>query len=279
MTKLPVVAAVTNYNMAAELERLLPQVVKQGYDAIFVLDDASSDNSRAVVSKFKDVMFVAGKTNKGAGANRNRIIKALTYDALIHFLDADVILETEHTADLVRKVAPDKPFGFVGGLIKSRSGKQHVWNYGSGAGLRSGLGAQLQTIVAGPLLDHNPKAAARLRRVFKKLLAYWPDPSVPPKRCLAYWCAEANMVMRSDIFAQLGGYDENLRETEILELAMRMQRQGLPCYFDPRISVVHTEGKVRFYNRDVVKLKELLRAARQYGLLKWIVADGAPKAK
>lgn len=276
MPKLPVVAAIANYNMAKELEHLLPQVVGQGYDEIFVLDDASTDNSREVVGRFKGVRFVAGKVNKGAGANRNRIIGALKHDALVHLLDADVDLETQNTAELVRKVAPAEPFGFVGGLIKNPSGLQNVWNYGTGVGFRSSLAAQMQSIIQ-PLLIKNPKRAIWIRRRFKNFLAGWPDPLAKPVRKEVYWNAEANMVVRSDIFASFGGFDESFRETEILDLAMRMHQRGLPCYFDPLLSVSHREGKVRLYNRDILKAKEMLRVGNQYGWLRWFTSDGRAK--
>lgn len=262
MSDLPVVAAITNYNMAKELEKLLPQVVKQGYDQVFVLDDASTDNSREVVKKFPDVKLVAGKTNKGAGANRNRIITALDHQALIHFLDADVLLETEKTADLVRKVTPDEPFGFVSGLIKNPEGGQWVWNYGPRLGLRSDTGAQIQLLV-GSMMHKNPGRAKRIRHKFSRLVSGWPNPFEKPTRREIYWAAEANMVFRSDIFAQFGGFDESLRETEILELAIRMHRQGLRRYFDPRLIVVHTVGKVREYNRNAKKFKEYAKTTRK----------------
>ncbi len=276
MPRFPVVAAITNYNMAAELEHLLPQVVKQGYDAVFVLDDASTDNSREVVRKFEGVQFVAGKTNKGAGANRNRIIDALDNDSLVHFLDADVVLETENTAELVRQVAPAEPFGFVGGLINNPSGLQSVWNYGSGVGLRSEIAAEIQLLVEMQLPKH-PERAAWLRRRFRAMLADWPDPLTKPARRRVYWNAEANMVVRSDIFGDLGGFDESIRETEILGLAMRMQNQDLKCYFDPLLSVRHTEGKVRKYNRSLVKAKEMVAISWRYGFFKWLKSDGKPK--
>ena len=48
--ELPVVAAIPNYNMGEHLRRLLPQVLAQHYDAVFVLDDASTDESADVVA-------------------------------------------------------------------------------------------------------------------------------------------------------------------------------------------------------------------------------------
>lgn len=267
MPKLPVVAAITNYNMAKELERLLPQVVKQGYDEIFVLDDGSRDNSRDVAARFEGVKVVAGETNKGAGGNRNRIIGELKQVCLIHFLDADVDLETGNTAELVRKVAPEEPFGFVGGLVKTKAGQPMAWNYGAGPWLSSSFGSQVQF-----LTFHRQDGLARATRLlFKKLLADWPDPKAPPKRRQVYWCAEANIVFRSDIFKEMGGFDENYRETEILEFALRCHNRGLKSYFDPRLSVRHTEGKVREYNRDALKVKELIRTSRKLGFRRWLL--------
>ena len=275
MPKLPVVAVIANYNMAKQLEKLLPQVVKQGYDQIFVLDDASTDNSQQVVKRFKDVKLVAGKTNKGAGANRNRIIKALDYTALIHFLDADVLLETEKTAELVRQVAPNEPFGFISGLITDLRGNQWAWNYGPRIGLRADLGAQVQLLV-GSMLPKHPQGAKRIRQRFARLLSGWPNLFEKPVRREIYWAAEANLVVRSDIFAEFGGFDESLRETEILDLAIRMQQKNLKRYFDPRLVVQHTAGKVREYNRTTKKIGEYARTNRAYGLTNWLLSRDKP---
>ena len=273
MKQMPVVAAIANYNMAAELRQLLPQVLRQGYDRIFVLDDASTDKSREVVENFGGaVTFVAGSTNKGAGGNRNRIIEVLDQPSLVHFLDADVRLETEHTAALVHKLTPQVPFGFVVGLTKSPNGLQNAWNYGPRIGLKSDLGSLVRAYIIEPQLAAHPARARKLSRLFGGLLAGWPDPLAEPRRQEVYWGIEQNIVMRSDIFEQLGGFDEDLRETEILSLAIRMHRQGLPCYFDPRLSIVHTEGDVRPYRRDIVKVKELYRTARKYGIRNWLVS-------
>jgi glycosyltransferase involved in cell wall biosynthesis len=57
--QLPVVAAIPNFNMADSLRRLIPQVMAQCYDAVYVLDDASTDHSFDVVNEFgSDVTMV-----------------------------------------------------------------------------------------------------------------------------------------------------------------------------------------------------------------------------
>ena len=270
MRKLPVVAAIPNFNMATELERLLPQLIDQGYADIFVLDDASTDHSREVIKDFgNSVTLIVGEKNVGAGANRNRIIEALGYDALIHFMDADVVLESENAANLVRDIMPSGPVGFVGGLAKTREGRQSVWNYGPRPSLRNYVGSIVQARI-GSLLATDKQAASRLRNKHAKLLTDWPNPLSEPTRREVYWNIEQNLVIASTTFAQLGGFDESLRETEISELAIRMHKLGLKNYFDPRLAVRHTEGQVRTYNRLISKNIEGFKIAHKHGFLNWL---------
>jgi Glycosyl transferase family 2 len=71
----PVIAAIPNYNIADNLRILRPQVLAQGYDAVFALDDASTDHSVDVLNEFRDeVKLVGSLENRGVGANRNQII-------------------------------------------------------------------------------------------------------------------------------------------------------------------------------------------------------------
>lgn len=270
MNKLPVVAAIANYNMATELANLLPQVSQQGYSDIFVLDDASTDYSREVVESFSnEVHFVAGDKNKGAGANRNRIIEALGYDALIHFLDADINLESEGTAELVQEVIPNGDFGFVGGLAKSPTGLQNVWNYGPRQSLRNDIGAQIIARIE-PLLTENPARVAKIRNRYSDLLSGWPDPLNEPVRRQVFWNIEQNLVMNSSTFKTLDGFDESLREHEIQDLAIRLSHLGLISYFDPLISIVHTEGQVRNYNRKLAMMSAEFHIIRKHGLIDYI---------
>ncbi|HEX2213020.1 MAG TPA: glycosyltransferase family A protein, partial [Mycobacterium sp.] len=103
---LPVVAAIPNYNMGRHLRLLLPQVLERGYDRIYVLDDGSTDDSVDVVEGFNGaVKLVRSAQNQGCTANRNQIIDHVGDDELIHFIDADMDLETPEAAAVAREVA------------------------------------------------------------------------------------------------------------------------------------------------------------------------------
>src|ERR1700733_10790058 len=103
--KSPVVAAIPNFNMAESLRRLIPQVLAQRYDGVYVLDDASTDHSVDVVNHFgSDVRMVRSPENRGAGANRNQIIDHIGEEVIIHFIDADMDLKTPETPSVARQL-------------------------------------------------------------------------------------------------------------------------------------------------------------------------------
>lgn len=67
---LPVIAAIPHYNMAPSASSLISQTLEQGYDQVYVLDDASQpDHIDNLADTFgSDITIVRGETNAGAGA-------------------------------------------------------------------------------------------------------------------------------------------------------------------------------------------------------------------
>ena len=132
---LPVVAVIPNDNMGDNLGKLLPEVLAQRYDCVFVLDDASTDHSLDVIRGFNDeVKLVRSPENRGAGANRNHIIDHIADGVLIHFIDADMDLATAEIPAVAREVVgryADRGVGLVGGLIRQLDGGQFPYNYGA----------------------------------------------------------------------------------------------------------------------------------------------------
>lgn len=270
--KLPIVAAIPNYNMAESLRSLLPSLIEQGYDHIYVLDDASTDNSRDVVSQFGNmVTFVAGSINKGAGAARNLIIGATTEPAIIHFLDADVRLETQHSPRTISQLfATDEPIGFIGGLVKTLDGRQSYWNYGERQTFASMINSWGQSFLES-IGHRHPKLETAIRR-YRLLpgLSLRPDPTRPPVRTTTFWVSEANFMIRSDVFEKLGGFDETIREHDIQALAIHAQEAGFINYFDPSIAVTHLAVNVRQYFRLGVTVRTEAYLAKKYGLTTWL---------
>jgi GT2 family glycosyltransferase len=268
----PVVAAIPNYNMADNLRRLLPQILAQNYDKVFVLDDVSTDHSSEVVSEFgDDVKLVRNRQNGGAGANRNQIIDHVDDDAIIHFVDADMELRTAEIPTVAREVCAryaDRGVGMIGGLVSRLNGMQEPHNYGAVFSLWGGLGSGV------PLLIYSIRERQRLARAVQRVTAPmtkgWPKLLEQPAAEPAYWVHEGNMLVKSKVFRAVGGYDPNLRSHEIQDLAIRLEKIGVKRQFDPSIKVVHYHIDVRGKNRSQWSRDAVQYLVRKHGLWRWL---------
>ena len=270
MNKLPIVAAVPNYNMGQQLNPLLRVLMEHGYDDIYVLDDASTDDSRDVTRSISsDIHFVAGSENKGAGGNRNRIIPVLGHEAIVHFIDADMDPTCNQMADRVKEALPSSQFGFIGGLINDLNGRQMVYNFGPRQSLRNDISSMMHLGLYA-LGNKKPDLEASLRDKYANILQGWPDTSKPPQRQKAFWTAEANLVVNSRLFSLLDGFDESLRDHEIQDLAIRMDKLGLERTFDPILSATHTAAQVREGDRNFAMFRAEAAIARKHGIRNWI---------
>lgn len=262
-----VIAAIPNYNMADYLEKTLPAVLKQGYNHVYVLDDASTDSSRAVVERLGDarVTFVPSRVNTGAGGARNRVLPYCDDDTLIHFLDADVELVSTQNPATIRRLYRQYPdIAFLGGTILDASGRQSPWNYGPRQTLGTAISAGLVTLSL-----HLPEV---LRKRLEPVFYNRPRLSRPNKQRYIHWAAEANIVISAGTLRRLGGFDESIREHDIQPVANQAQHHGLRALYIPELSVKHLNGTVRQYNRFSKMVAAQLYIAWHYGgLLRWLL--------
>lgn len=270
--KMPVVAAIPNYNMGDNLNRLLPQVLAQGYDDVYVLDDASTDDSAEVVRQFGgDVKFVRSPRNQGAGANRNQIIDCVDDDTLIHFVDADMELHTDRIPETAREVFAryaHRGVGLVGGLVCRHDGVQEPHNYGAVFSAWGGLTSGLPVMI--DRLRDKPRIASAAQRFAAPLMKDWPNILATPAPAPAYWLHEGNMLVGSGVLRSLGGYDPALRCHETQDLAIRMEKRGIGRQFDPEIKVVHLHIDVRGKNRNRWANRAVRQLIRKHGLMRWL---------
>jgi N-acetylglucosaminyl-diphospho-decaprenol L-rhamnosyltransferase len=240
-----------------------------------VLDDGSTDDSVEVVTAFGgDVTLVRSAQNQGCTANRNQIIDHVSDDELIHFIDADMDLQTTETPTVAREVVAryaDTGVGLIGGLVSRTDGSQELDNYGAVFSLWGNSTALVQLMID-RLRTTKPPLARALRKAMAPLMTQWPNILEPPAPAPAYWVHEGNMLVRSELFKAVGGYDPALREHEIQDLAIRLDRIGVRRYFDPSIKVVHREVDVRGHNRQRSVNKAALYLLRKHGLFRFCTA-------
>ncbi len=270
---LPVVAAVPNYNMGDSLRRLLPQLLDQGYDRIFVLDDASNDDSAEAVGEFGDkVTFVASPVNRGAGANRNQILEHVDDATLIHFVDADMDLLTRGTAAVARDLAAryaGRGVGVIGGLVCRVDGSQEPHNFGPLFSLRRGWASGLPLLL--DALRGMPRLAGALRRVTAAPLRYWPDVLGEPRPASVGFVHEGNMLVHAGALRTVGGYEVTLREHEAQELSLRLEGHRIKRQFDPAIKVIHHYVDVRGRGRFRKQLDAVVFIIRRHGFLGFLI--------
>lgn len=272
VNQLPVVAAIPNFNMAESLRRLIPQVLAQGYDGVFVLDDASTDHSIDVVSEYgNDVRMVRSAQNRGAGANRNQIIDQVGDDAIIHFIDADMDLKTAEAPSVARQVIhhyADRGVGVIGGLVTLADGGQEYCNYGAVFSLWGNASSNLPRLV--DQFKAKPRLAHALSTISGVANSRWPNVLEPPAPAPAYWVHEGNMLISSSLFRSLGGYDAQLRHHEVQDLAIRLARRGVKTQFDPSIHVVHQHIDVRGKSRNKWAREANRYLIRKHGLYRFL---------
>lgn len=269
--RLPVVAAVPNYNMGDYLRRLLPQLLVQGYDRIFVLDDASTDHSVDVVREFRDVTLVRSAINRGASANRNQIIDQVDDSVLIHFIDADMDLKTPNTPVVARQLAAryvDQRVGVIGGLVSRSDGSQEPHNFGPSFSFAATLTSGLPL-----LIDHfrkRPRLAGAIGRLVKPAIKQWPNVLESPIPKQTYWLHEGNMLIYSHVLRSVGGYDASMREHEAQDLSIRLEKMGVKRQFDPTIEVVHHYVDVRGKTRTKNQYEAARYIIRKHGFLRYL---------
>jgi GT2 family glycosyltransferase len=239
MKKLPIIAAVPAYNNADTISELLDELIKQKYDGIFVIDDASSDDTIKVVKSFgSKVKLIEGGQNVGSGANRNRII-GKTPPAIIHFIDADMRLLSKNTPDIIGQIKWPKSAAYIGGMVRNPDGSQNPFNFGPRPHILTGIFQGGLQFVIWLIGRASWPAGKVLRLIFSPLLKGLPNIYINQRPQATYWVAESNMIVKSEEFAKHGGYDPRFRYSEIADFALRIHRKGRHGYFTPNIDVLH----------------------------------------
>lgn len=258
---LPVVAAVPNYNMAHSLQTLIPQLLRQSYDHIYIIDDASTDDSVAVARSFSSqrLTVISLKHNRGAGSARNEVLKYLKNPAIIHFIDADVTILTKDTVQIIRTFPFDSTVGFIGGRIATSTQSESLWNYGPTSSLFSAISSPLYVLTR----------SLNLRFLYP-LFPQRVRPGTTKQVKGMYWVGEANLVIHSDRMRELGGFTEQYREHDIKPMAYHARKKGYTNWYEPRLAVRHNAIKVRPGGRQFRIWFTDYHMSRQYGgLLGW----------
>ena len=106
MTKVSVI--IPAYNEENYIENCLRSLEKQTFKdfEIIVVDDGSTDKTKSMLERFKEVMVLVGK-HAGPGASRNIGAKKAKGEVLV-FVDADMTFDKEYLENLIEPLVNDK---------------------------------------------------------------------------------------------------------------------------------------------------------------------------
>jgi GT2 family glycosyltransferase len=236
--------AIPNYNGLEGLKILLPGLDQLELSAIYLLDDGSTDQSVAYAKKFPRLEVIEGGKNLGPAGNRNRILQEKNLGKLLWFIDADMELISPDAPNAAEKLFEDPTIALVGGQILSMDGKSMYWNYGYDPHPMRDRVANIYGHLA-KKYENNKKVHDFIRRKACKYFFGVEIDSGNHQERVVEWVAEGNFLVRTDVFRQIGGFDENMRYHEGQDLCFRIRQMGRTIKFSPKIVTKHLEIECR----------------------------------
>lgn len=201
---------IPTYNRAHLLCRAIDSVLEQTFSnfELIIVDDASSDNTKEVVSSYKDkrIVYVRNNVNKGAAGARNAGI-AVAKGTYVAFQDSDDVWLPEK---LERQI--DKITSLGGDVVFSK----------------------VQFCDEDNKILPPTHSTALSEGIYRNLLFYGNFIDTP------------TLVCRKSLFSVIGAFDESLNYIEDWDFALRAAKSGASFVYVPEVLVksYHTAGGV-----------------------------------
>lgn len=199
-----VTAIIAVRNGAPTIGSCLDAIAAQSYGvmSVIVIDDASTDDTAAVVRGRRDpsIELIELAENVGPAEARNRALPRVTTD-YIWIVDADCVPAPDCLGHLCA-VLRDPAIGIVGGPN-----------------------------------PQNPSTATYAAAAFDFSNRYLVDPAAPPTD--VPYVVGANMLIRRAVIDKIGYYDPGLRIAEDFDLCVRARQAGWRVVFEPRAISEH----------------------------------------
>jgi N-acetylglucosaminyl-diphospho-decaprenol L-rhamnosyltransferase len=232
---------VVSWNAREHLIACLDRLAVQEPHELIVLDNGSTDGSLELLRERGDLQLIQLE-NPGFGAANNVGAKHARGTYLL-LLNSDCELDDGALATLADFLDSDPRAGIVGPMLRFPDGR-----------LQRSMGR-------GPSLLTELLQKTMLHRIFSygsySPRTYYADRTPD-------WVTAACMLVRSEVFAAVGGFDEHFfMLMEDLDLCKRVRDAGFAVHYTPRAGAVHhlggSRGKV---SRRMVIEGE--RSARRY---------------
>ncbi len=223
----PVGAVVVNFNAASHLFDCLASLRANGVAAIVVVDNASSDGSRAVVAAAgPDVAWVDAGANLGYGRAANLGGTRLRgHDLLV--CNPDLVLGNGVVAALEARLGAASDLGVVGPRLENTDGTLYP-SARTFPDLVEAIGHGLLGMVA-----------PRNRFTRRYRLADWDH----ARAAEVDWVSGACFLARRTAWDAIGGFDPSyFMYMEDVDLCWRVRREGWRVAYEPAAVVTHVQG-------------------------------------
>ncbi len=220
-----VALVILNYNGVKFLKKFLPAVIEfSSADAdIWVADNCSTDNSVEVLeSQFTNVKLVKNQVNGGYATGYNMALQQIKADYYI-LLNSDIEVTPNWVKPLVEIMESDANIGACQPKIKSYHQKQKFEYAGASGGFIDSYGY--------------PFCRGRIFQSLETDNGQYDNPIE------VFWASGACMIVRSDVFHKLGGFDDDFfAHMEEIDLCWRMKSIGFKVMVCPSSVVYHIGG-------------------------------------
>lgn len=265
----PLVSVViVSWNAIDTVKRCLPSVIESTYSRLEIIfaDNASSDGSSEwIESNYPSVKIVRHPENWAFCKGNNEAVRHASGKYVV-LLNNDVEVSFEWLQPLVATLESDPSIAAVQPKLLDFSDRTR-FEYAGGAG---------------GFLDKNgyPFTRGRLFFTIEEDTGQYDD-----ERDI-FWATGAAVMIRKDLYDQLGGLDERLfMHMEEIDLCWRLQRKGYRIVCNPDSHVFHIGGAslakgssqkvyLNYRNNLLVLYKNLPKRVWPRVLLKRVLLDG-----
>jgi GT2 family glycosyltransferase len=237
---------ILNWNTAHYLKKFLPSVLSATYEnkSVYVIDNASSDDSLHILKEFPSVNVIALPKNIGFAAAYNHAISVIQTDYFL-ILNSDIEPTPGFIEPIIRLMESSDTIGICQPKLLSMDEKHRFEYAGAAGGWIDRLG---YPFARGRILLHIEK-----------------DEGQYDKTEEVFWASGACMFVKSKVFAEIGGfYDYYYMHQEDIDLCWRAHNSGFIIYACPRSVVYHIGGGTLSWQNH---LKTFLTFRNNYILL------------
>ncbi len=216
-----VTVVILNYNGQQYLEKFLPVIIRysEGH-GIIVVDNASTDQSVKLINeRFEGVRLIELPINKGYTGGYNEALKLIDSDYYV-LLNSDLQVTENWINPVTQLMDSDSLITACQPKILSYKQKDHFEYAGASGGFIDFLGY--------------PFCRGRIFGTTEKDEGQYDDARQ------VFWASGACLFVRSKVFHQLGGFDEDFfAHMEEIDLCWRMNNLGFKVMVYPESIIYH----------------------------------------